>query len=189
MKKIINEMAQLLLTALSSAVLPILDEIVNILNILSDAINEESKAITKFSNLIIKSAKNYAKTSLILYYVVMFFVEFIMFYKIAQGNILYIGFNDLFSYTIIVVIFSLILVKLTRKYFKGNDINYLIYAQLLLFVPLIMVYWVASIEQKCIVLKDLNADQWIAIFNTIIIYFSGCLIGLVSMYKTEKSKK
>lgn len=47
-------------------------------------------------------------------------------------------------------------------------------------------FWIAYIEGKNLYLSNLNADNWISLFGTIILYFSGCFIGLITLYKTEK---
>lgn len=182
----IQKLCNIILESIISLFLPVLDVLASVINTMADTLIEESKIIIKTSKFIRNNAKKYAKISVILYQIILFGCECIWFYRIGQGKIEYTNFEVIISNTIMMLIYGIAFIVLMQKNYKNSNYSYVVYAQLLLFLPLIMVYWITFIEGKTIYLRDLNADQWIAIFNTVIIYFSACFIGLVGMYKAEK---
>ena len=187
--KIFKETSLLLNETIVSVFMPLLDVFASIINNLEGTLIHESNTLIKLLKRINVNAKKCSKTSAILYQIFLFIYEIFLFYKIAQGEIEYINLNIIFCKTILILIFSISFIVLMQKNYKNSRYSYIVYSQLLLLMPLIIVYWVSYIEGKTIYLKNLNADQWISIFNTIIIYFSGCFIGLAAMYKAEKEKK
>lgn len=185
----IKKLCNIIFESIVSLFLPILDVLINIINTMADTLIEESKIIIKISKYIRDNTKKYAKISVFLYQGILFGCECIWFYQIVQGRIEYTSFEVIISNTIMILIYGIAFIVLIQKNYKNSSYSYFVYAQLLLFVPLIMVYWITFIEGKTIYLRNLNADQWIAIYNTVIIYFSACFIGLVGMYKAEKEGK
>ena len=187
--KLFQEIGLILRQTISSAFLPILNVLASVVQLLIELQEEQVKSVYKIIKDVQDNSKKYARLSATIYQVLLFIYEAFLFYKIVQGRIDYTSFDIIISYTFAIITFSVAFIMLMQKYYKSSNYSYIVYAQLLLLMPLIIVYWVTYIEGRTIYLKNLNADQWIAIFNTIIIYFSGCFIGLVGMYKNEKDSK
>ena len=85
--------------------------------------------------------------------------------------------------TIFTILITIYLVHILNNKFNSKNFNIATYIQILYLLPLIVVYWIANIEGHDILLKNINADQWCNIFNSIIIYVSGCIIGLSGYFK------
>lgn len=191
MRKIISNFINILINAVSSIVLPLADAIQVVANLVSKVLNveyEQLNKMTKRLDVIIKKNMYY---SLIVYYLFLLIVEIYILINILGGKITYYSFWDLSIYSFSFISYTFIFVIFLNNRFKSRNFNFIIYFQLLFLLPLGVVYWIASIEGHTIYLKNLNSDQWISLFNTIIIYFSGCLIGIITLYKnnSEANKK
>lgn len=184
--RIVYSLIDIITSTVLSVIFPIADLVLNFCNNLTDILGVNLKAIENFSNLIRKNIVKTTQNSLVIYYLILVISEIYMFIKVIQGKIVYYNFSTLLIYTLIIILFSLIFVFFLNKNYKSDKFNYIIYFQILFLLPLIFVYWIANIEGHILYLKDLTSDQWISLFNTIIIYFLGCLIGLITLYKNNK---
>lgn len=184
MKKIIKSYINLINNAITSIIIsfiyPVMEVIDNFVSIVFSIFEAD---YSKYNDFLIKNLKTNIKVSFIIYYLMLVITEIVILGEILGGEIKYYEFSSLIIYTIIILIFSLVFVIFLNKNYKSKSFNYIIYFQILFLLPLIVVYWIANIEGHNLYLKDLNSDQWISLFNTIIIYFSGCLIGIVTLYK------
>lgn len=186
MIKIISIFKNILIKAISSIVLPFADAIQVIANLVSKILDIEYEQLNKMTeglDVIIKKNMYY---SLIVYYLFLLIMEIYILINILGGKITYYSFWDLSIYSFSFISYTFIFVIFLNNRFKSRNFNFIIYFQLLFLLPLGVVYWVACIEGHTIYLKDLNSDQWISLFNTIIIYFSGCLIGIITLYKNKE---
>lgn len=184
-KLLCDKILNLLPTIIISSVYPIIEVTSNICINISKAMGINYKQFNTLLNILKKDIKRTISISFTIYYLALCSFEIYMFITILYGKIKYYGFSTLSLYTILVIIFSFIFVMFLNKNYKSNKFNYLIYFQLLFLLPLFMTYWVANIEGHDLYLENLNANQWISVFNAIIIYFSGCLIGLITLYKSK----
>ena len=185
----IKELTSTLLEALISAIYPIIEVLSEISKLLVNIVGIQSSLISNILNESIISLKKNIRFSLIIYYIILLSTEVYMLIKVLLGIIYYFDFSTLFIYTTIIMFFNLIFVLFLNRHYKSKKFNYIIYFQILFLLPLIVVYWVANIEGHNLYLKNLNSDQWISLFNTIIIYFSGCLIGIITLYKNREEVK
>lgn len=191
MRKIILIFKDILINAVPSIFLPFLDTIQVVANLITKTLNLEYEQLNKMTKELDIVIKKYMYYSLIIYYLFLLIVEIYILINILGGKITYYSFWDLSIYAFSFISYTFIFVIFLNNRFKSRNFNFIIYFQLLFLLPLGVVYWIASIEGHTIYLKDLNSDQWISLFNTIIIYFSGCLIGIVTLYKnnSEQNKK
>ena len=185
-KEIFYTLADILITVIYSAIMPICDTLTEILKPFYEILDINFKFVNKIATNITKNLKRTMRISLFLYNLILLILEFYMLMKVLQGEIIYYKFSDLFFYTLITFIFSAIFVLFLNKNYKSKKFSYFIYFQILFLLPLILVYWIANIEGHTLYLKDLDSNQWISLFNTIIIYFSGCFIGLITLYRTKE---
>lgn len=182
MKKVLN----LLWSLVKSAFLPIIKTLLLVLEVIFEAFNYESETVKKIIDKISKELKRLFKITFAIWYTILILSEAGMLLSICQGNIQFYEFNILFSYTIIILGCSFGLIKMLRKNSGNLNFNYVIYIQILILLPMMAAFWIAYIEGKNLYLSNFNADNWISLFSTIILYFSGCFIGLITLYKTEK---
>lgn len=186
MRSIISILKNILINMFSSITLPLADTFQVVANLVSKILNieyEQLNKMTKELDIIIKKNMYY---SLIIYYLFLLIMEIYILINILGGKITYYSFWTLLSYSFAFITYTFIFVIFLNNRFKSRNFNFIIYFQLLFLLPLGVVYWIASIEGHNIYLKDLNSDQWISLFNTIIIYFSGCLIGIITLYKNKE---
>lgn len=187
MKSIISILKNILINTFSSIALPLIDTIQVMANLVSEILNVEYEQLNKMTKdldiIIIKKNMYY---SLIIYYLFLLIIEIYILINILGGRITYYSFFTLLSYSFIFITYTFIFVIFLNNRFKSRNFNFIIYFQLLFLLPLGVVYWIANIEGHDIYLKYLNSDQWISLFNTIIIYFSGCLIGIITLYKNKE---
>lgn len=186
MKSIISNLKNILINLLSTITLPLVDTIQVMVNLVFELLNieyEQLNKMTKDLDIIIKKNMYY---SLIIYYLFLLTMEIYILINILGGRVTYYRFWILLSYSFIFITYTFIFVIFLNNRFKSRNFNFIIYFQLLFLLPLGVVYWIANIEGHDIYLKDLNSDQWISLFNTIIIYFSGCLIGIITLYKNKE---
>lgn len=187
MKSIISILKNILINTLSTITLPLVDTIQVMVNLVFELLNieyEQLNKMTKDLDIIIKKNMYY---SLIIYYSFLLTMEVYILINILGGRVTYYRFWILLSYSFIFITYTFIFVIFLNNRFKSRNFNFIIYFQLLFLLPLGVVYWIANIEGHDIYLKDLNSDQWISLFNTIIIYFSGCLIGIITLYKNKEN--
>ena len=185
-KEIFYNIAYILITIIYSVIMPICDTLTEILKPFYEILDINFKFVNKVGLYIAKNLKKTMHISLIIYNSILLVLEFYMLMKVLQGEIIYYKFSDLFFYTLITLLFSVIFVLFLNKNYKSKKFSYFIYFQILFLLPLILVYWIANIEGHTLYLKDLDSNQWISLFNTIIIYFSGCFIGLITLYRTKE---
>ena len=195
MKKVLNfitctikNFLNTLSEAFISVIYPIAEAVLDFSKLLVNIIGIQSALISNVLNKSIIKFKNIS-FSFIIYYIILLFTEIYMLTNVLLGIIYYFDFINLFIYTMIILFFNLIFVLFLNKHYKSKKFNYIIYFQILFLLPLIVAYWVANIEGHNLYLKNLNSDQWISLFNTIIIYFSGCLIGIITLYKNNEDVK
>lgn len=187
-REILNNISNTISTILLSSAIPVIDLFIDVNKTLLDAFGLNYKIIDKISQIIIKNIKKTATISLFLYYIILLISELYILIKVLYGKIQYFDFLTLFIYTVVILLFSLIFVSFLNKNYKSKKFNYLIYFQILFLLPLGAAYWIANIEGHDLYLKNLTSDQWISLFNTIIIYFSGCFIGLVTLHKSKEEE-
>lgn len=184
-KEAFYNITDILIITIYSVIMPICDTLIEILKPFYEILDINLKFVNKIGIYITKNLKRTMHISLIIYNLILLVLEFYMLMKVLQGEIIYYKFYTLFFYTLITLLFSIIFVLFLNKNYKSKKLNYFIYFQILFLLPLILVYWIANIEGHTLYLKDLDSNQWISLFNTIIIYFSGCFIGLITLYRTK----
>lgn len=150
---------------------------------LCKSIQNNFKINTKAIIKILDNAERLVITSSIFYYILLVLVEIVLTLSILLGNIPLIKFELLMIITIFTILITIYLVHILNNKFNSKNFNIATYIQILYLLPLILVYWIANIEGHDILLKNINADQWCNIFNSIIIYVSGCIIGFSSYFK------
>lgn len=195
MKRVINDIKKIIYLALKvfsstmlSLSIPIADSINEIFKVFGKSLKLSNIYYDKLYLKVTKFIKRDFTLSLLLYYIIMLISEIYFFVKILAGRIQYYTFESMILYTLLVIVFNTIFIIFLNKHFKSRNFNYIIYLQILFCLPLLFVYWVANIEGSTIELKNLSSDQWISLFNTIIIYFSGCIIGIATLYRTKECK-
>lgn len=188
LRNIISTFKEILFTFLSSAFLPLLEVFQELVINIREIFEIEQKLINKIQKAIQRNLKSNIYFSLAIYYIILVTLEIIMLINLLKGKITYYDISTLISFSFLVLLFSFIFAFFLNKHFRTSKFSYLIYFQLLFLLPIVMTHWIANIEGHNIYLQYLNSDQWISIFNTIIIYFSGCLIGIVTLYKTNETK-
>lgn len=186
MKSIISIFKDILIKIFSSIVLPLADTFQVVANSITKTLNLEYKQLNKTTKVLDIVIKKYMYYSLIIYYLFLLIMEIYILINILGGKITYYSFWDLSIYSFSFISYTFIFVIFLNNRFKSRNFNFIIYFQLLFLLPLGVAYWIACIEGHTIHLKDLNSDQWISLFNTIIIYFSGCLIGIITLYKNKE---
>lgn len=186
MKSIISIFKDLLIKIFSSIILPLADTFQVVANLITKTLNLEYEQLNKMTKELDIVIKKYMYYSLIIYYLFLLIMEIYILINILSGKITYYSFWDLSIYSFSFISYTFIFVIFLNNRFKLRNFNFIIYFQLLFLLPLGVVYWIACIEGHTIYLKDLNSDQWISLFNTIIIYFSGCLIGIITLYKNKE---
>lgn len=184
MKKVLN----LLWSLVKSAFLPIIKTMLLVLEVILYAFNYENKTVKKTIDKISKELKKLFKITFAIWYLILILSEIGMLLGVCQGNIQFYEFDILLSYTIIILGCSFGLIKMIRQNPNNLYFNYIIYIQVIILLPMMAAFWIAYIEGKDLYLANLNAENWISLFGTIILYFSGCFIGLITLYKTEKDK-
>lgn len=189
LRNIISIIKEIIFTFLSSALLPLLEVFQELVNNIREIFEIEQKLISKIQKAIQRNLKSNIYFSLAIYYIILVSLEIIMLVKLLNGMITYYDISILISFTFLVLLFSFVFSFFLNKHFKTSKFSYLIYFQLLFLLPIVMTHWIANIEGHNIYLQYLNSDQWISIFNTVIIYFSGCLIGIVTLYKTNEANR
>ena len=184
MKKIIKEILQRIMQIISIALYPIID--------LFTDITSNSYMLKKLSNKLAKFIKETStftiKYTLIVYYIILTIYELCFLAVIIKGEIPCIAISELAAWSFVIITYNIFFVFFLNKHYKTNKFSYIIYFQILFFAPIMIVYWIANIEEHNIYLSDLNATQWLSAFNTIILYLSACFIGLISLYKSEKNE-
>lgn len=146
-------------------------------------IQNNLKIDTKKIIKILDNAEKLVIASSIFYYILLVLVEIVLTLSILLGKIPIIKFELLMIITIFIILITIYLVHIFNNKFNSKNFNIATYIQILYLLPLILVYWIANIEGHDILLKNINADQWCNIFNSIIIYVSGCIIGFSGYLK------
>lgn len=164
---------------------------------LIDVLKIIAKAITSSLNITFNiNKKNFLKIldrcekvlsiSIFIYYIMLIILEISLTLSILNGKIINFNFIELLILTIFTILITIYLVNIINEKSNSKKFNIFTFIQILYLLPLITAYWIASIEGHDIILKNINADQWCNIFNSIIIYVSGCIIGFSNYLKTEK---
>lgn len=164
---------------------------------LIDVLKIIAKAITSSLNITFNiNKKNFLKIldrcekvlsiSIFIYYIMLIILEISLTLSILNGKIINFNFIELLMLTIFTILITIYLVNIINEKSNSKKFNIFTFIQILYLLPLITAYWIASIEGHDIILKNINADQWCNIFNSIIIYVSGCIIGFSNYLKTEK---
>lgn len=146
-------------------------------------IQNKSKIDTKAIIKILDNSERLVIASCIFYYILLVLMEIVLTLSILIGIIPLIDFELLVIITIFTILITIYLVHILNNKFKSKKFHIATYIQILYLLPLILAYWVANIEGHDIVLKNINADQWCNIFNSIIIYVSSCIIGFSGYFK------
>ena len=181
----INDLLKSIYSIIVSLFYPVLDVLSDVISILNDTLGINLKKILKIT---VRRINNTITHSLIIYYFILLCFEIYLLIKVLLGKIQFYSFETLLAYSIVLILYNCIFVVFLNKNYKSKNFSYIIYFQILFLLPLGIVHWIANIEGHTLYLNNLNSDQWISIFNTIIIYFSGCLIGIVTLYKNNSQK-
>lgn len=183
---IIIKFAKLITNIVLIIFLPFIDTLTPIIRKIINYLNKNFKIDIDFVIKILDKCEQVLNISIILYYLLLLTLEMALTINILNGVIPNYDFISLFILTMFTVLITIYLVNIINKKKKSKKTNIITYIQILYLLPLITAYWIASIEGHDIILKNINADQWCNIFNSIIIYVSGCIIGFSNYLKTEK---
>lgn len=138
----------------------------------------------------VKIIKTRNKYSLLILYIILSLVEILILSNIFLGRILFIPISIFIPVTLIITIFHVSFIYFLIKNKEHNSlIKSIVIIQLLLVFPFLLAYWVVSINGATFYLNTLTADQWISIYNTAIIYISGCILGTAVMFKPYKKEE
>lgn len=190
-KKETNAILNTVLHLLINTFTDVIYILISLFEPLTDTINEIFGILVDFSevkNFFNLDSKKIDDLKLFLYYFLMALFLFFMSYPIIIDGVIYaINKNVLFliSFGMFFIIIAFII--LLGNNIKKKIIKYFLYGLMLLFVPVVFIYWIAAIEQQTIHLYQLNSDQWIHIFEIFTTYFSACFIALVLGYKQKEN--
>lgn len=193
MKKLSNEIIRTIITALEPILVTVIDLITIFYElerkVLNDVFEVENRFIKQIINIITKNStiNNASK----IYYIFLIVVDILLVGYISMGKIIYISTNELIAYIILFSLLIASIMNLILKHSKFNEkIKIFSIVQVLIIIPIMVVYWIVSIEGRTFYLKDLNIDQWGLIFNNMLIYFATCIIGIITLYngKTKSNK-
>ncbi|MBE5820727.1 MAG: hypothetical protein E7310_08000 [Clostridiales bacterium] len=121
-----------------------------------------------------------------LYYFLLSLLDIFLIGSIIRGEIIYIPIENFIVCIIIFIIMVFSILNLLLKHSQFNEkLKLFSLAQVLIILPIIVIYWIVSIEKRDFYLKDLDINQWSSIFNNMIIYFATCVIGIISLYKNK----
>ncbi len=146
---------------------------------------EKRELINKIKKKILKLQK----VQIAIYYIFFTFLQIIMFLNLGSGKIMYIKLENLLIITFCSFLFIATFVTLFIKNVNSDKIKYITYIQILSCFPVIIAYWITSIEGRDFFLNEFTREEWISIFGVIVGYFSACFIGLIVGYNTLKGKK
>ena len=155
------------------------------INFIRNVMKEEEKILNVIKNIsIVVNDKAVIEDASKMYYWILLFIDGFLILSILEGKIIYIPMSELFCYIIIFIISIYCVLNLLLKYSKfNNKLKLFSIIQVLIIIPIVIVYWIVSIEGVAFELKELDVNQWSSIFNNIIIYFATCVIGILSVYK------
>lgn len=189
MRDIINKIVEILITALEPILISVVDIITATIEVERQVIKNVAEAESDFIRnifCIIKNKSTIENASKI-YYIFLIFIDILLIGSIFKGKIFYIQVENLIIYIIMFILFILSILNLLLKHSKFNNrLKVFSIVQVLVIIPILIAYWIVSIEGREFYLKELDIDQWSSIFNNIIIYFATCTIGIVSSYKSIK---
>lgn len=168
------------------ALLPIIDIFKNIIKELANSLNIKFDINKKIIIDILDRSEKVLNISILIYYILLILLEIALTISILDGTIKNYNFLELLVTTIFTILITIYLVNIINRKKKQKNFSIIIYIQILFLLPLMTAYWIANIEGHDIILKNINADQWCNIFNSIIIYVSGCIIGFSNYLKAEK---
>ena len=172
--------------AIIIVLLPIIEVIKTIVKLLTNSLNITFNINKKIIIDVLDRCEKVLNISIVFYYIMLIILEIILTLNILNGAIKNYNFPELLILTIFTILITIYIVNIINKKSNSKKFNIITYIQILYLLPLITAYWIASIEEHDIILKNINADQWCNIFNSIIIYVSGCIIGFSNYLKTEK---
>ena len=109
------ELLEVLVSITLSTFIPVLDVLLNVIESIIKVFNNDSKILFKTALFIKNKAKELAKISFLIYYLILLFSEFGLLLNILQGYIEYTKFEILFLYTFFIITASVILINLMRK--------------------------------------------------------------------------
>lgn len=192
MRDIINKIVEILITALEPILISVVDIITATIEVERQVIKNVTEAESNFMRnifCIIKNKSTIENASKI-YYIFLIFIDILLIGSIFKGKIFYIQVENLIIYIIMFILFILSILNLLLKHSKFNNrLKVFSIVQVLVIIPILIAYWIVSIEGRGFYLKELDIDQWSSIFNNIIIYFATCTIGVVSSYKSIIDKR
>ena len=190
-KKETNAILNTVFRLLTNTFTDVIYILISLFEPLTDTINEIFGILVDFSevkNFFNLDSKKIDYLKLFLYYFLMALFLFFMSYPIIIDGVIYaINKNVLFLISFGMFFIIIAFVILLGNNIKKKIIKYFLYGLMLLFVPVVFIYWIAAIEQQTIHLYQLNSDQWINIFEIFTTYFSACFIGLVLGYKQKEN--
>ena len=203
MRELIYKIVKSLIIVLEPILISIIDIIKSVVKVEKKVVksvfeleNKVIKSVCKLENDVIKNiVKVIENESTILnasklYYAFLIFIDIFLIISIFRGTILYIPINNLTVYIILFILIVLSILNLLLKHSNFSiKLKVFSISQVLVIIPIIIAYWIVSIEGKNFYLSNLNIDQWSSIFNNIIIYFATCIIGVVSIYRGIKDRK
>lgn len=185
-KSIFSNFLSIIYDAIIIVILPFIDVLRTIVKILTTSLNITFNINKKSILNVLDRCEKVLNISIVFYYIMLILLEISLTLSILNGTIKNYNFSELLVLTIFTILITIYIVNIINKKSNSKKFNIITYIQILYLLPLITAYWIASIEGHDIVLKNINADQWCNIFNSIIIYVSGCIIGFSNYLKTEK---
>lgn len=185
MKNILKALKEVFIVIFQILFLPIIDCVDSLLKNFYDEKNILTNKVFIFTK---NTFDKIYSVTLVVYYLLLLLTQIVAFFQIVSGKISCLDFRNLLIVSFAILIFNIVFVHFLNTHFKLKKTIYIIYFQLLFFLPILIVYWIACIEGHEIFLINLNADQWISVFNNMIIYLSGCIIGISNLYRADTIK-
>lgn len=184
-----------ILGTIITALEPILVTIVDVSNMVVRAEKEVFNNVIEAENIFLENIFNMiTENSRInnaskIYYLLLTLLDIFLIGTIIKGKIIYIPMDELIVYIIIFMLVILSTLNLFLKHSQFNEkLKLFSIAQVLIIIPIIVIYWIVSIEMRDFYLRDLDINQWSSIFNNMIIYFATCVIGIITLYKGKLKK-
>lgn len=171
---------------------------VEIINDLTGFFINKNKTENTQKILILKKVKDrivkIQKVQISVYYVCFVLLQILMLFSLSSGKIIYIEFEFLWTITLLSILFVVAFVVVVLPNLENYKIKFVTYVQILLCFPIVVAYWIVSLEGKDLLLNELNRTDWISLFEIIMAYFSASFIGVVIGYNeirksSNKNKK
>ena len=170
-KKETNAILNTVFRLLTNTFTDVIYILISLFEPLTDTINEIFGILVDFSevkNFFNLDSKKIDYLKLFLYYFLMALFLFFMSYPIIIDGVIYaINKNVLFLISFGMFFIIIAFVILLGNNIKKKIIKYFLYGLMLLFVPVVFIYWIAAIEQQTIHLYQLNPQiLWIFIIHS-----------------------